>query len=101
MDERICKIGDELRAEAQARSHELYSRLEATSAEMSARCRSALGSAGEAKMRQQQEMLALGNEVTNLKAAATSLTTGIVKALQVIGLLEVTTPGGRLIGAKG
>merc|ERR1712151_1228203 len=54
MDERICKLGDGLRAEAQARSQELYTKFEATSADMSSRCRNALNSAGEAKMRQQQ-----------------------------------------------
>merc|ERR1712060_764534 len=33
MDERICQVSDKMHTDAQARIHELYSRLEATSSE--------------------------------------------------------------------
>merc|ERR1740123_879212 len=48
--------------------------------------------------------MALGNEVTSLRAAATTLANGVVRALQVIGLLEAgsmvpPTPRGGAAGA--
>jgi len=43
---------------------------------------------GEAQDRSQQEIAALGGEVTQLRTATASLADGVVKALQVIGLLE-------------
>uniref|UniRef100_A0A6T8V2M6 Uncharacterized protein n=1 Tax=Noctiluca scintillans TaxID=2966 RepID=A0A6T8V2M6_NOCSC len=42
---------------------------------------------GEAKLRM-QEVLQLGSELTQLRASASSLTNGVLKALQVIGLME-------------
>jgi len=42
---------------------------------------------GEAKLRM-QEVLQLGSELTQLRASASSLTNGVIKALQVIGLME-------------
>lgn len=76
-------------------------KLKETEAGMSERYLEMQRQANDAQTRSQQEMAALGNEITQLRTATTSLTNGVVKALQIIGLLE-TTPwvGAGLAGAK-
>merc|ERR1711907_916434 len=43
---------------------------------------------GEARLRSQRETLALGHEMSQLRAACTSLANGTMKALQVIGFIR-------------
>jgi len=90
VEERFCQQLDKLREEVRARatSHEVYTRLEAATSDVKARCSSAHNEASETRKRSQQEILALGNEITTLRAAATSLANGVLRALQVIGLFE-------------
>jgi len=49
--------------------------------------------AGEEQDRSQQELAVLGVEITQLRTATASLTDGVVKALQIIGLLESSNTG--------
>eukprot|EP00747_Dinoflagellata_sp_TGD_P183391 gnl/TRDRNA2_/TRDRNA2_38236_c0_seq1.p1 gnl/TRDRNA2_/TRDRNA2_38236_c0~~gnl/TRDRNA2_/TRDRNA2_38236_c0_seq1.p1 ORF type:complete len:960 (-),score=237.73 gnl/TRDRNA2_/TRDRNA2_38236_c0_seq1:130-3009(-) len=85
---------DELKADIQGE----YSRAGATEGDLSTRCNAAQEGVAECKQRLQQEMHALGSELTRVRAAATSLTHGLVKALQVLGFLpqelEVLPPKG-------
>lgn len=64
------------------------SRLEAAVAEYATRVREARSEASEARLRMQRETMALGGELTSLRAAATSLGNGVLKSLQVLGLLR-------------
>jgi len=82
-------------SQAMERHHELATaldqykaRLEAAVADFSSRTREVRGEASEARLRMQRETMALGSEITQLRSAATSLTNGVVKALQVIGFLQ-------------
>mmetsp|Transcript_46882 Transcript_46882/g.111602 ORF Transcript_46882/g.111602 Transcript_46882/m.111602 type:complete len:879 (-) Transcript_46882:111-2747(-) len=72
---------------------------EAEARDLAAQCHAAQAEATEAKSRMQRETSALGSELSQVRAAATSLTHGVVKALQVLGLLreevEVTDPKGQ------
>jgi len=63
-------------------------RLEAATQEFATRCRDVSSESQEARLRMQREAMALGNEVTHLRAAASSLANGVVKALTVIGLIR-------------
>mmetsp|Transcript_70951 Transcript_70951/g.154151 ORF Transcript_70951/g.154151 Transcript_70951/m.154151 type:complete len:845 (-) Transcript_70951:44-2578(-) len=65
----------------------LRTRLEAAVAEVSSRCRDMATEASEGRLRTQRETIALGSEITQLRAASTSLTNGVLKALRVLGLL--------------
>mmetsp|Transcript_43138 Transcript_43138/g.80969 ORF Transcript_43138/g.80969 Transcript_43138/m.80969 type:complete len:839 (-) Transcript_43138:85-2601(-) len=64
------------------------SRLEAAVAEYATRVREARSEASEARLRMQRETMALGGELTSLRAASTSLANGVLKSLQVLGLLR-------------
>jgi hypothetical protein len=62
-------------------------RLESSVTEFSTRYRETRHEANESRLRSQREAIALGGEVTQLRAACTSLATGTVKALQILGLI--------------
>eukprot|EP00927_Polykrikos_kofoidii_P044833 TRINITY_DN38709_c0_g2_i1.p1 TRINITY_DN38709_c0_g2~~TRINITY_DN38709_c0_g2_i1.p1 ORF type:complete len:695 (-),score=119.84 TRINITY_DN38709_c0_g2_i1:441-2525(-) len=68
--------------------NENVSRLEATDAYVSARLSSTEQAAVDVGSRQQREIITLGTEVARLRAASTSLTNGVVKALHVLGLVH-------------
>mmetsp|Transcript_104702 Transcript_104702/g.291617 ORF Transcript_104702/g.291617 Transcript_104702/m.291617 type:complete len:641 (-) Transcript_104702:65-1987(-) len=109
MDRRLCQERDRLDAELRARAtnHEVYTRLQATVTDLSSRCCAAQSEVCETRVRSQQELLALGGEVTELRAALASLASGVVRALQVLGLLEAAPSLGtplvtpRAVAARG
>mmetsp|Transcript_48321 Transcript_48321/g.84238 ORF Transcript_48321/g.84238 Transcript_48321/m.84238 type:complete len:837 (+) Transcript_48321:98-2608(+) len=85
----------ELAASTTEQYHELNtaldghrSRLEAAVAEYATRVREARSEASEARLRMQRETMALGGELTSLRTASTSLANGVLKSLQVLGLLR-------------
>jgi len=57
-------------------------------ADFSARTREVRNESSEARLRMQREVIALGNEITQLRASATSLTNGVMKAMQIIGFIR-------------
>lgn len=64
------------------------SRLELAVAESGTRVREARSEASEARLRMQRETMALGAELTTLRAASSSLASGVLKSLQVIGFIR-------------
>jgi len=72
-------------------------RLETAFAELSTRCREVRVEGNDARLRTQREAMVLGDEVTQLRAATSSLVNGVIKSLQVVGLLrdlrEEASPG--------
>jgi len=62
-------------------------RLENAVVDHTSRCRDISGEVGESKLKLQRDLHALNDEVTRLRSASTSLAYGIIKALQVIGLV--------------
>lgn len=66
--------------------------------EVWAHCHQAEVRAGELRVRTQQEIQTLGQELSQLRAASTSLASGVLRALEVLGLLE---PEARPGGANG
>eukprot|EP00927_Polykrikos_kofoidii_P053883 TRINITY_DN48407_c0_g1_i1.p1 TRINITY_DN48407_c0_g1~~TRINITY_DN48407_c0_g1_i1.p1 ORF type:complete len:832 (+),score=195.37 TRINITY_DN48407_c0_g1_i1:120-2615(+) len=69
-------------------------RLEGAVQDFSTRCRDVSGEASEARLRMQRETMTLGHEITQLKSAASSLANGVIKALNVIGLVRPEETGG-------
>jgi len=67
------------------------------SKELAERCYQAQSEASDTRSRMQRESAALGGELSTLRSAATSLTHGVVKSLQIIGLLgrELEPPPAR------
>jgi len=92
-DARLCQTTDKLQAELSVRvkSHEIYTRLQAGIHEVSSRCCSAHGQASEAQQLAQQELRKAFEEIATLRSATTSLTEGVLKALQIIGILDEAT----------
>eukprot|EP00927_Polykrikos_kofoidii_P002842 TRINITY_DN11138_c0_g1_i1.p1 TRINITY_DN11138_c0_g1~~TRINITY_DN11138_c0_g1_i1.p1 ORF type:complete len:861 (-),score=217.86 TRINITY_DN11138_c0_g1_i1:103-2685(-) len=62
-------------------------RLEESVGDFAARYREVRQEANESRLRGQREAIALGGEVTQLRAASSSLMNGVLKAFQVVGLL--------------
>lgn len=71
-------------------------RLEAVASEHNTRLRETKVEMNEARLRMQQEAMALGSEITTLRSASSSLANGVLKALQVIGVMreDVETASG-------
>jgi len=69
------------------------SRLEASVADFGNRCREVQNEAQEARLRMQRESIALGNELTQLRASSSSLANGLVKSLICMGLLTEDAVG--------
>jgi len=92
-DARLCQTTEKLQAELSVRvkSNEIYTRLQASVHEVSSRCCTAHGQASEAQLLAQQELRKAFQEIATLRSAATSLTEGVLKALQVIGILDEAT----------
>jgi len=92
-DARLCQTSDKLQAELSIRvkSHEIYTRLQAGIHEVSSRCCTAHGQASEAQVLAQQELRKAFQEIATLRSATTSLTEGVLKALQIIGILDEAT----------
>jgi hypothetical protein len=63
-------------------------RLETSVADFNTRCREVRNESTEARLRNQRETMALGHEMSQLRAACTSLANGTMKALQVIGFIR-------------
>jgi len=63
-------------------------RLESAMADYGTRVREARSEATEARLRMQRETMALGGELTNLRAATSSLASGVLKSLQVMGFVR-------------
>eukprot|EP00811_Abedinium_folium_P033866 NODE_679_length_2842_cov_7.534070.p1 GENE.NODE_679_length_2842_cov_7.534070~~NODE_679_length_2842_cov_7.534070.p1 ORF type:complete len:417 (-),score=165.99 NODE_679_length_2842_cov_7.534070:633-1883(-) len=72
-------------------------RLESSIADFASRCREVRTEASEARLRMQRETMTMGNEITQLRAAATSLTNGVIKGLQVIGFIREEEPLRRIM----
>eukprot|EP00929_Paragymnodinium_shiwhaense_P123037 TRINITY_DN9644_c0_g1_i1.p1 TRINITY_DN9644_c0_g1~~TRINITY_DN9644_c0_g1_i1.p1 ORF type:complete len:822 (+),score=274.73 TRINITY_DN9644_c0_g1_i1:91-2556(+) len=66
-------------------------RLETVVGDFGARYREVTQEVNDSRLRVQREAIALGGEVTQLRAACTSLANGTLKAMQVVGILG---PGG-------
>lgn len=75
-------------------------RLEAAVADYGTRVREARSEASEARLRMQRETMALGSELTTLRAAASSLANGVLKSLQVIGFLREEADASAADGEK-
>jgi hypothetical protein len=71
-------------------------RLEGSVNDFAARYREVHQDANESRLRGQREAIALGGEVTQLRAACTSLANGTLKALQIVGLVGGEDPGAAL-----
>eukprot|EP00811_Abedinium_folium_P025362 NODE_3615_length_2010_cov_6.028147.p1 GENE.NODE_3615_length_2010_cov_6.028147~~NODE_3615_length_2010_cov_6.028147.p1 ORF type:complete len:288 (-),score=107.09 NODE_3615_length_2010_cov_6.028147:464-1327(-) len=72
-------------------------RLETSITDFASRCREVRAEASEARLRMQRETMTMGNEITRLRAASTSLTNGVIKGLQVIGFIREEEPLRRIM----
>jgi len=85
----------ELQRDIQQRYNELSTsigaqckKLDAAMDDFALQSREVRNEATEARLKAQRETLALGHDLTNLRAASTSLANGVVKTAEVIGLLQ-------------
>jgi len=63
-------------------------RLETAVGDFASRCREVRTEASDARLQMQRQTMTMGNELQQLRAAATSLTNGVIKGLQVIGFVR-------------
>jgi len=75
---------DELEQELQGH----HNQLEGTEVKLRSQLHDAQEEADQIRQRSQQEALVLGRELTELRAATSSLANGVVKALKVLGLVQ-------------
>jgi len=82
----IATTADSCQAASQA-ADTCRTRLESSVQDFAGRCREFSSETQDTKNRVQREMMSLGNEVTQLRAATSSLVNGVIKALATIGLI--------------